>query len=63
VRSWFRNLILLFTGRFKPPQTGPNRSRLVGMYLSSANGLEDAASERQRTRERRNGRFAQSRRR
>jgi hypothetical protein len=38
-----------------------NRSRLVGLYLTQANGRDGAASESSQTRQRRNGKYSHSR--
>lgn len=38
-----------------------NRSKLVGLYLTQANGREGAASEFSQTRQRRNGKFSHNR--
>lgn len=38
-----------------------NRSKLVGLYLSQANGRDGAASEFSQTRQRRNGKYSHNR--
>ena len=38
-----------------------NRSKLVGLYLTQANGREGAASEFSQTRQRRNGKYSHNR--
>ena len=38
-----------------------NRSKLVGLYLTQANGKESALSEFSQTRQRRNGKFSHNR--
>ncbi|HVK59795.1 MAG TPA: hypothetical protein VM735_13500 [Candidatus Kapabacteria bacterium] len=38
-----------------------NRSKLVGLYLTQANGRDGAASEFNQTRQRRNGKYSHNR--
>jgi hypothetical protein len=38
-----------------------NRSKLVGLYLTQANGKDGAASEFSQTRQRRNGKYSHNR--
>ena len=38
-----------------------NRSKLVGLYLTQANGRDGAASEFSQTRQRRNGKYSHNR--
>ena len=60
---WLHVLVSWFEGLLSPRQGGTDRSQLVGMYLEHANretggGLRGAIN-----RERRDGKFAQNRRR
>lgn len=49
------------TGLFGRKEDELNRSKLVGLYLSQANGKDGAASEFHARRERRNGKYSHNR--
>lgn len=46
---------------FGRKQSGLSQSKLVGIYLSQANGKDSVASEFNQTRQRRNGKYSHNR--
>jgi hypothetical protein len=50
-----------FSSIFGRKENQLNRSKLVGLYLTQANGRDGAASEFNQTRQRRNGKYSHNR--
>ena len=60
---WVSNIARSFSGVFRRPPQGTDRSQLVGMYLDQTNRGARPRTRGYTERERRDGRFAQNRRR